>query len=254
MRGVNKAILLGNLAGEPEFRVTSNGTNMATVGLATNENYRDANGNMQEQTEWHRLVFWGHLAEIARDYLHKGNPVYIEGKIKTRSYDDKQGVRRYVTEIQVLDMQMLGSRNSAQGGYDNNVNPNGMNQRNNYPQRYNNNSQYQQNMNGGYQRNNYDNGNQQNGMNGYDNAPNGNGYARQPNYGTSTPRTNFEPPMPAQEIPRSADKPMPQQPQQAMPDPSSFKISEPTANPASSADKQEPKEPDMPFKDNFYIR
>ena len=116
MKGINKAILVGNLAAEPEFRILNSGANsVATVNLATNESFKDQQGNVQERTEWHRLVFWGRLAEIARDYLHKGSQVYVEGKIRTRSYDDQSGERRYVTEIQVLDLQMLGSKPQGQG-------------------------------------------------------------------------------------------------------------------------------------------
>lgn len=116
-RGINKAILVGNLAAEPEYRVLNNGENcVATVSLATNESFKDQQGNVQERTEWHRLVFWGKLAEIAHQYLHKGSQIYVEGKIRTRSYDDQQtGDRKYVTEIQVLDLQMLGSKPQGQG-------------------------------------------------------------------------------------------------------------------------------------------
>lgn len=115
-RGINKAILVGNLAAEPEYRVLNNGENcVATVSLATNESFKDQQGNVQERTEWHRLVFWGKLAEIAHQYLHKGSQIYVEGKIRTRSYDDQSGERKYVTEIQVLDLQMLGSKPQGQG-------------------------------------------------------------------------------------------------------------------------------------------
>ena len=115
-RGVNKVILVGNLAAEPEYRVLNNGENcVATVNLATNESFKDQQGNIQERTEWHRLVFWGRLAEIARDYLHKGSQVYVEGKIRTRSYEDQNGVTKYVTEIQVAELQMLGSKPQGQG-------------------------------------------------------------------------------------------------------------------------------------------
>lgn len=114
-RGINKAILVGNLAAEPDYRVLNNGENcVATVSLATNESFKDQQGNVQERTEWHRLVFWGKLAEIAHQYLHKGSQIYVEGKIRTRSYDDQSGERRYVTEIQVLDLQMLGSKPQGQ--------------------------------------------------------------------------------------------------------------------------------------------
>lgn len=116
-RGINKAILVGNLAAEPDYRVLNNGENcVATVSLATNESFKDQQGNVQERTEWHRLVFWGKLAEIAHQYLQKGSQIYVEGKIRTRSYDDQQtGDRKYVTEIQVLDLQMLGSKPQGQG-------------------------------------------------------------------------------------------------------------------------------------------
>ena len=115
MKGINKAILVGNLAAEPEFRILNSGANsVATVNLATNESFKDQQGNVQERTEWHRLVFWGRLAEIAHQYLVKGSQIYVEGKIRTRSYDDQSGERRYVTEIQVLDLQMLGSKPQGQ--------------------------------------------------------------------------------------------------------------------------------------------
>lgn len=122
VRGVNKAILLGNLAADPEFRILNNANNtaVATVSLATNESYRDQQGNIQDRTEWHRLVFWGRLAEIAHEYLHKGSQVYIEGKIRTRSYDDQNGQKKYITEVQVTDMQMLGSRADNNSQYGNN--------------------------------------------------------------------------------------------------------------------------------------
>ena len=122
VRGVNKAILLGNLAADPEFRILSNGSNtaVATVSLATNESYRDQQGNIQDRTEWHRLVFWGRLAEIAHEYLHKGSQIYVEGKIRTRSYDDQNGQKKYITEVQVTDMQMLGTRAENNSQYGNN--------------------------------------------------------------------------------------------------------------------------------------
>ncbi len=116
VRGVNKVILLGNTAAEPEFRVLPNGsTSIASVGLATNESYRDQNGNLQEQTEWHRLVFWNRLAEIARDFCHKGSQIYVEGQIKTRSYDDQQGIKRYSTEIHVTELHLLSQKSAGNG-------------------------------------------------------------------------------------------------------------------------------------------
>ena len=110
-RGINKAILVGNLADVPEFKILNNGqTAVATVSLATSEQFKDQQGNVQERTEWHRLVFWGKTAEIAHQYLQKGSQIYVEGKIRTRSYDDQSGQKRYVTESQVMEMQMLGSK------------------------------------------------------------------------------------------------------------------------------------------------
>lgn len=114
-RGINKAILIGNLADVPEFKILNNGqTAVATVSLATSEQFKDQQGNVQERTEWHRLVFWGKIAEIAHQYLQKGSQIYVEGKIRTRSYDDQSGQKRYVTEIQVIEMQMLGSKSQGQ--------------------------------------------------------------------------------------------------------------------------------------------
>ena len=124
-RGINKAILVGNLAADPEYRVLNNGENcVATVNLATNESFKDQQGNVQDRTEWHRLVFWGRLAEIAHQYLTKGAQVYVEGKIRTRSYDDQQtGEKKYITEIQVLDLQMLGSKPQGQNQSQQNSQP-----------------------------------------------------------------------------------------------------------------------------------
>ena len=110
MKGVNKVVLVGYLAGEPEYRVTQSGTPCASVTLATSEQSKDQSGNMTEVTEWHRLVFWKKLADIAHQYLHKGSLTYVEGKLKTRSYQDKQGQKKYVTEIIVSDLTMLGGK------------------------------------------------------------------------------------------------------------------------------------------------
>lgn len=120
MKGLNKVMLIGTLGANPDFRVISaNGGNksVATVSVATNESFKDSQGNIKEITEWHRLVFWGKQAEIVRDYLHKGSQVYVEGKIRTRSYEDKNGQKKTVTEIQVTDLQMLGGKeNSSASG------------------------------------------------------------------------------------------------------------------------------------------
>lgn len=113
---VNKVILVGNLGKDPELRYTPSGTAVATFSLATSERYKDREGQQQEKTEWHNIVAWRNLAEICGKYLHKGKQVYIEGKIQTRSYEDRDGNRRYMTEIVADQMQMLG-RAGDEGGY-----------------------------------------------------------------------------------------------------------------------------------------
>ncbi len=109
-RSVNKVILIGNLGKDPELRYTSGGTAVATFSLATNEHWRDADGNPQEKTEWHNIVAWKKLAEICGEYLKKGSKVYLEGRLQYRTYDDKNGVKRYVTEIVMDQMLMLDTR------------------------------------------------------------------------------------------------------------------------------------------------
>ncbi len=113
---VNKVILVGNLGKDPELRYTPSGAAVATFSLATTERYKDRDGNRQEKTEWHNIVAWRQLAEICGKYLHKGRQVYIEGRIQTRSYDDRDGNKRYITEIVADQMQMLGNRDDSQGG------------------------------------------------------------------------------------------------------------------------------------------
>jgi len=113
-RGVNKVILIGNLGGDPELRTTPSGTSVATFTLATNEAWTDRDGAKQERTEWHRIVAWGKLAEICGQYLSKGRQVYIEGRLTTRSWKDKNDIERKTTEIVARDMQMLGSRGDGQ--------------------------------------------------------------------------------------------------------------------------------------------
>jgi len=113
-RGVNKVILIGNLGGDPELRTTPGGTSVATFTLATNETWNDKDGQRQERTEWHRIVAWGRLAEICGQYLSKGRQVYIEGRLQTRSWEDKQGNQRKTTEVIAREMQMLGGR--GEGG------------------------------------------------------------------------------------------------------------------------------------------
>jgi len=110
MRGVNKVILVGNLGRDPEVRYTREGTAVANLNVATTETWNDGSGQRQERTEWHRVVAWGKLAEIAKEYLGKGKQVYIEGRLQTRSWEDKEGVKRYTTEIKADQMVMLGGR------------------------------------------------------------------------------------------------------------------------------------------------
>lgn len=113
MRGVNKAILVGTLGKDPEVRYTGDGTAVCSVSVATSESWKDkATGKMQEQTEWHRVVFYGRLAEIAGEFMRKGSRAYIEGSIHTRKWQDKQsGQDRYSTEIKGLVLQMLDNPN-----------------------------------------------------------------------------------------------------------------------------------------------
>ncbi|PLX86276.1 MAG: single-stranded DNA-binding protein [Desulfuromonas sp.] len=113
---VNKVILVGNLGKDPELRYTPSGAAVANFSLATSERYKDRNGEQQEKTEWHNIVVWRNLAEICGKYLHKGKHIYIEGRIQTRSYDDRDGNKRYITEIVADKMQMLG-RVGDEGGY-----------------------------------------------------------------------------------------------------------------------------------------
>ena len=107
-RGVNKVILVGTLGKDPEVRYSQAGAALTSVSIATNESWKDKNGEKQERTEWHRVKFFGRLAEIAGEYLKKGGMVYIEGSLRTEKYTDKQGVEKYSTDIIANEMQMLG--------------------------------------------------------------------------------------------------------------------------------------------------
>lgn len=119
MAGVNKVILVGNLGRDPEVRHLENGAAVASFSIATTESYKDRNtGERRDQTEWHNIVLWRGLAEIAEKYLRKGDSVYIEGKLRTRSWE-KDGITRYTTEIVGDNMTMLGSRSSSGGSGDN---------------------------------------------------------------------------------------------------------------------------------------
>src|SRR4051794_11071151 len=115
-RGINKVILVGNLGADPETRAMPSGTTVANLRIATSESWRDKqSGEQQERTEWHRVVLFGRLGEIAAEYLKKGSQVYIEGSLRTRKWQDKQGQERYSTEIVGNEMQMLGSRGGGGG-------------------------------------------------------------------------------------------------------------------------------------------
>ena len=114
-RGINKVILVGNLGQDPELRYTGSGTAVCNLRIATNESYKDSNGEWVDRTEWHSVVAWARLAEICNEYLQKGSQVYIEGSLQTRNYEDKDGVTRYTTEIKAKEMMMLGGRGDAGG-------------------------------------------------------------------------------------------------------------------------------------------
>ena len=119
MASVNKVILIGNLGRDPETRYTADGAAITNITIATSDRWKDkASGEMKEATEWHRVAFFGRLAEIAGEYLKKGRPVYVEGKLRTRKWQDKDGQDRYTTEIIADNMQMLGSREGMGGGAD----------------------------------------------------------------------------------------------------------------------------------------
>ncbi len=115
MASVNKVILIGNLGKDPEVRHLEGGVTKVSFPLATSETYKDKSGNKIEHTEWHNIILWRGLAEVAEKYLKKGNPVYIEGKIKTRTWEDKDGIKRYSTEIIADDLTMLGNKQSGEG-------------------------------------------------------------------------------------------------------------------------------------------
>lgn len=109
-RGINKVILVGNLGNDPETRYSQSGAAITTISVATSESWKDKEGNAQERTEWHRVKFFGRLAEIAGEYLQKGSQVYIEGQLRTEKYTDKAGVEKYATDIVANEMQMLGGK------------------------------------------------------------------------------------------------------------------------------------------------
>jgi len=114
--GVNKVILVGHLGADPDMRYTPSGQGVCELRLATSESWNDKNGQRQERTEWHRIVVWGKRAEVCSKYLAKGRQVFVEGRIQTRTYDDKDGNKRYITEIIANDVQFLGGGRDGAGG------------------------------------------------------------------------------------------------------------------------------------------
>ena len=117
MASINKVILIGNLGKDPEVRYTPNGAAICNIGIATTRSWKDkTSGEKVEETEWHRVVFYDRLAEIAGEYLKKGRPVYVEGRLKTRKWQDKEGVEKYTTEIVADNMQLLGGRDGEGSG------------------------------------------------------------------------------------------------------------------------------------------
>jgi single-strand DNA-binding protein len=117
MASVNKVIIVGNLGKDPEVRYMPSGSAICSVTIATSRQWKDkTSGERQEETEWHRVTFFDRMAEIAGEYLKKGRPVYVEGRLKTRKYTDKDGVEKYSTEIIATDMQLLGGREGGAGG------------------------------------------------------------------------------------------------------------------------------------------
>jgi single-strand DNA-binding protein len=118
MASLNKVILIGNLGKDPEVRYINENVPVASFSLATTERYKDKSGQLQDSTEWHNIVAWRNLAEIAEKFLRKGKQVYIEGKIRSRSYDDKDGNKRYITEIVADEIKMLGRKEGDEGGSD----------------------------------------------------------------------------------------------------------------------------------------
>ena len=115
-RGINKVIIVGNLGNDPEIRYAQNGNAIANLSVATSETWKDQQGQPQEKTEWHRIVMYRRLAEIAGEYLKKGSKIYIEGKLQTRKWQDQSGNDRYTTEIVANELQMLDSRGEGAGG------------------------------------------------------------------------------------------------------------------------------------------
>lgn len=150
---VNKVILVGRCGKKPEIRFTPQGVPVCTFSVATSEKFKDRDGNRQEVTTWHNIVIWRQLAEIAEKYLDKGSQVYLEGKIQNRSYDDRDGNKKYITEIVCDQMRMLGKREDGNQGYQGSQGSQGQQNRQNQSQNQNQGyggQQQQQNSGGGF--------------------------------------------------------------------------------------------------------
>jgi single-strand DNA-binding protein len=115
-RSINKVTLLGRLGADPEIKYTQSGQAVSTLNVATNHNWKDDSGVWQTKTDWHRVVVWGKLAETCHEYMKKGSKLYLEGSLQTRQYDDKDGQKRFITEVKMNDMIMLDSKGSNEGG------------------------------------------------------------------------------------------------------------------------------------------
>ena len=116
-KSLNKVTLLGRLGADPEIKYTQSGQPVCTLNIATNQSWKDESGVLQTRTDWHRVVVWGKLAETCHEYLKKGSKLYLEGSLHTRQYDDKDGQKKYITEIKMNEMIMLDSKGSSEGGY-----------------------------------------------------------------------------------------------------------------------------------------
>lgn len=116
MGNLNKAMLIGRLGADPEVRYTQSNTAVATLSVATSERYKDANGEWQESTEWHRVVCWGRIAEVVQQYTRKGSQIYVEGPIQTRAWEDREGQKRYSTEIKAASVQLLDPPSGGAAG------------------------------------------------------------------------------------------------------------------------------------------
>lgn len=166
MKGYNQVIIAGNLGTDPQCNTLQNGTSVATISVGTNESYKDANGQVQERVEWHRVVFWSKLADIVRQYLRKGSAVLVSGKLRSRKYTDQTGAERTITEIIANDLVMLPSGTNQTGGYNqpqqqNNWQNQQPQQQNNWNQQNQQNNWQQQQQNNQFNRGNWQNNNMQ---------------------------------------------------------------------------------------------